>query len=117
MFLTAIVVLWRFKTGGVEATHNLDLTEYLQSARRLVTNGRILGLVFLGAFRAAIHTSFQAFIVLYMAETLEMSGFTIGWHVALLTLFGIVSTPAMGWISDRVGRKPVIFVAMASWPP
>ena len=114
MFLTAIVVLWRFKTGGVEATHNLDLTEYLQSARRLVTNGRILGLVFLGAFRAAIHTSFQAFIVLYMAETLEMSGFTIGWHVALLTLFGIVSTPAMGWISDRVGRKPVIFVAMAS---
>ena len=114
MFLTAIVVLWRFKTAGVEADHNLDLTEYWVSARRLLTNYRVLGLVSLGAFRAAIHTSFQAFIVVYMKESLEMSAFTIGWHVSLLTFAGIVSTPVMGWLSDRIGRKPVIFVAMTS---
>lgn len=114
MFLTAIAVMWRFKTAGAEAEHNLDLTEYLASARRLLTNFRVLGLVSLGAFRSAVHTSFQAFIVVYMKETLEMSAFTIGWHVSLLTFAGIVSTPVMGWLSDRVGRKPVIFVAMAS---
>ena len=114
MFLTAIAVLWRFKTAGAEAEHNLDLTEYLASARRLLTNFRVLGLVSLGAFRSAVHTSFQAFIVVYMKETLEMSAFTIGWHVSLLTFAGIVSTPVMGWLSDRIGRKPVIFVAMAS---
>ena len=112
MFLTALAVLWRFKTAGAEAEHNLDLTEYLASARRLVTNFRVLGLVSLGAFRSAVHTSFQAFMVVYMKETLEMSAFTIGWHVSLLTFAGIVSTPVMGWLSDRVGRKPVIFVAM-----
>ncbi len=114
MFLTAIAVLWRFKTAGAEAEHNLDLTEYLASARRLLTNFRVLGLVSLGAFRSAVHTSFQAFIVVYMKETLEMSAFTIGWHVSLLTFAGIVSTPVMGWLSDRIGRKPVIFVAMGS---
>ena len=114
MFLTAIVVMWRFKTAGAEATHNLNLDEYLRSAWRLVSNLRVLGLVFLGAFRSAIHMSFQAFIVLYMKETLELSDFTIGWHISLLTLAGIASTPVMGWLSDRVGRKPVIFVAMAS---
>ena len=114
MFLTAFAVLWRFKTAGAEAEHNLDLTEYLASARRLLTNFRVLGLVSLGAFRSAVHTSFQAFIVVYMKETLEMSAFTIGWHVSLLTFAGIVSTPVMGWLSDRIGRKPVIFVAMGS---
>ena len=114
MFITAFAVLWRFKTAGAEADHNLDLTEYLASARRLLTNFRVLGLVSLGAFRSAVHTSFQAYIVVYMKETLEMSAFTIGWHVSLLTLAGIVSTPIMGWLSDRVGRKPVIFVAMGS---
>ncbi|MXX92438.1 MAG: MFS transporter [Chloroflexi bacterium] len=114
MFLTAIAVLWRFKTAGAEAEHNLDLTEYLASARRLLTNFRVLGLVSLGAFRSAVHTSFQAFIVVYMKESLEMSAFTIGWHVSLLTFAGIVSTPVMGWLSDRIGRKPVIFVAMAA---
>ena len=114
MFLTAFAVLWRFKTAGAEAEHNLDLTEYLASARRLLTNFRVLGLVSLGAFRSAVHTSFQAFIVVYMKESLEMSAFTIGWHVSLLTFAGIVSTPVMGWLSDRIGRRPVIFVAMAS---
>ena len=114
MFLTALAVMWRFKTAGAEATHNLNLDEYLRSALRLVTNLRVLGLVFLGAFRSAIHMSFQAFIVLYMKETLELSDFTIGWHISLLTLAGIASTPVMGWLSDRVGRKPVIFAAMAS---
>ena len=114
MFLTAIAVLWRFKTAGVEAQHNLDLAEYLQSARRLLTNYRVLGIVSLGGFRSAVHTSFQAFTVVYMKETLEMSAFTIGWHVALLTFAGIVSTPVMGWLSDRIGRKPVILAAMAS---
>lgn len=114
MFLTAFAVLWRFKTAGAEAEHNLDLTEYLTSARRLLTNFRVLGLVSLGAFRSAVHTSFQAFIVVYMKESLEMSAFTIGLHVSLLTLAGIVSTPVMGWLSDRIGRKPVIFVAMGS---
>ena len=46
MFLTAIVVMWRFKTAGSEASRNLDFGEYMQSAWRLVSNLRVLGLVF-----------------------------------------------------------------------
>ena len=114
MFVTGLAVIWRFKTAGAEAQHNLDLSEYLPAARRLLTNFRVLGLVTLGGFRGAVHTSFSAFMVLYMRESLEMDGLTIGWHVSLLTLAGIVSTPIMGWLSDRVGRKPVILVAMTS---
>ncbi len=114
MALTSLLVLTRFKTAGAEAERNLDLTEYLHSARRLLTNLRVLGMAVLGAFRGAVHTSFQAFVVVYMKETLEMSSFTIGWHVSLLTLAGIASTPVMGWLSDRIGRKPVIFGAMSA---
>ncbi len=112
MALTAILVLNRFKTAGAEAQRNLSISEYLTAAKRLLTNLRVLGMAVLGAFRGAVHTSFQAFVVVYMRESLEMSAFTIGWHVALLTLAGIGSTPVMGWASDRMGRKPVIFSAM-----
>lgn len=113
MALTALLVLTRFKTAGAESHGNLALKEYLVSARRLLSNLKVLGMAVLGAFRGAVHTSFQAFVVVYMKEDLEMSSFTIGWHVSLLTLAGIASTPIMGWASDRVGRKPVIFGAMA----
>ncbi len=114
MAITSLLVLTRFKTAGAEAERNLTLTEYLRSARRLLTNLRVIGMAVLGAFRGAVHTSFQAFVVVYMKETLEMSPFTIGWHVSLLTLAGIVSTPIMGWLSDVIGRKPVILGAMSA---
>ncbi len=113
MALTALMVMLRFKTAGIEVERNLDFGEYLTSVRRLLGNFRVLGLVTLGAFRGAVHNSFQVFVVLYMYETLQLSAFSVGLHVSLLTLAGIVSTPIMGWFSDKVGRKIVIVVAMS----
>ena len=114
MLVTAILVPLLFKTAGAEATGTMKLREYFQSASTLVKNVRVLGLVTLGACRGAVHTAFQGFVVLYMRESLDMSAFTIGIHVSLLTLAGIASTPIMGWISDRTGRKPVIVGAMGT---
>ena len=44
---------------------------------------------------------------------LAVSAFIIGVHISLVTLAGIASTPVMGVVSDRVGRRPVIFTAMS----
>ena len=112
MQATAILVPVLFKSAGAEASDTMKLAEYFSAARKLVGNLNVLGLVALGACRGAVHTAFQGFVVLYMRESLEMSAFTIGVHVSLLTLAGIASTPIMGWISDRTGRKPVIVGAM-----
>ena len=70
-------------------------------------------MILLGAMRGAIHQSFGVFIVLHMREVLDYSNFVVGLHVSLLTMAGIVSTPLMGYLSDRIGRKPVITTAMS----
>ncbi|HIK89028.1 MAG TPA: MFS transporter, partial [Dehalococcoidia bacterium] len=62
----------------------------------------------------AIHNSFQVFLVLYMREELEYSDTYVGVHIALITMAGIISTPIMGNLSDRIGRRPVISIAMSS---
>ena len=114
MSATAILVLTLFKTAGVEATRNLTRAEYVDSALKLIHNFRVLGLVALGACRGAVHTSFQSFLVLYLTNELEYAPFVVGFHIALLTLAGILSTPLMGVISDKIGRKPVIVTAMGA---
>ena len=112
MIITAILVLVFFKSAGAEVKKNPSFEEYIKGFKQIITNHQVLGMIFLGACRGAIHTAFQLFLVLHMKENLEYSNFNVGLHVALITLAGIVSTPIMGNISDKIGRKPVISFSM-----
>ena len=60
------------------------------------------------------HNGLTIFLIVYMSEDLGFSAFKIGYHVTLLTLFGILSAPVMGWASDRIGRRPVIFLGLSA---
>jgi len=53
-------------------------------------------------------------LVIYMREELDYSDTFVGFHVALITMAGIISTPIMGNMSDRIGRRPVISFAMSA---
>jgi len=114
MFMTGLVVISKFKTAGAESTGDVSLREYFGSAKKLLTNPGVLGMALLGALRGAIHNSFQVFLVIYMREELDYSDTFVGLHVALITMAGIISTPIMGNMSDRIGRRPVISFAMTS---
>ena len=114
MILTALVVVSRFKTAGAESTGSVTLGAYFASAKRLLSNRGVLGMALLGAMRGAVHNSFQVFLVIYMREELGYSNTYVGLHIALITMAGIISTPIMGNLSDRVGRRPVISFAMTA---
>ena len=88
------------------------LQAYLASGRQLLKNRYVIGYTLLGGLRGAVHGSFTLFVVIYMAEVLDFSQFKIGFHIALLTAAGVISTPIMGHLSDNIGRKPVIITAM-----
>ena len=113
MGLTALIVLLRFKQSTIQNQNNLKIREYLILSKHLIKNKVVLAMILLGAMRGAIHQSFGVFIVLHMREVLAYSNFVVGLHVSLLTMAGIVSTPLMGYLSDRIGRKPVITTAMS----
>ena len=53
-------------------------------------------------------------IPLYLSDQLELSPFWVGFHVALLAAPGIFAGPLFGALSDRIGRKPIIMLIMAS---
>ena len=46
------------------------------------------------------------------ADRLGASSFQIGWIVALYGLAQLVFLPVWGWVSDRVGRRPVILISL-----
>tara|TARA_B100001250_G_scaffold9060_1_gene7875 strand:- start:36583 stop:37806 length:1224 start_codon:yes stop_codon:yes gene_type:complete len=113
MILTGVLVLVFFKSAGIESDSNWSFQEYWERTKTLIEDKIILGLIILGAMRASIHTSFQLWLAVYLKEELDYSAWIIGWHIALITAAGIISTPIMGILSDKFGRKPVIQISMS----
>jgi MFS family permease len=52
------------------------------------------------------------FLPLFMKEDLGFSSKSIGFHFGLLWMIGIVASPPMGHLSDRLGRKMVLVPAL-----
>ncbi len=51
------------------------------------------------------------FVPLYLSEVLHLDSTTIGWMYTVLLLGSVPAPLAAGWLSDRIGRRPVILAA------
>ena len=66
---------------------------------------------------ATILIDFVGFSVLIpvlplFADRLGASSLQVGWIVALYALAQLVFLPVWGWVSDRVGRRPVLLISL-----
>lgn len=108
----AVMIFYGRAIGVEDGSNKQDPAAYLRSARSLLKNTTVVSMVTLTSVRAMAHNGLAIFLIVYMDEDLGFSAFQIGYHIALLTLFGVVSAPILGWLSDRIGRRPVISVGL-----
>ncbi len=111
---TILMIRALFWEGQAAPGTGTSLAQYANAAGELLRNPAVIAQALLHALRGAAHSSIQLFLVIYMAEELDYSDLSIGVHVTLLTLAGIGSTPVLGTLSDRVGRRAVSTVSMAA---
>jgi len=112
MAALAVLLAFRNLEGGGRDIPSFGT--YVRSARTMFTNSTVISMVAISGARSMAHNSLNIFLIIYMSEDLGFSDFKIGYHVALLTLFGIGSSPLLGWASDRIGRRPVLFMSLSS---
>ena len=88
-----------------------DLTSargYFLSLFGLLHNRILLLLIAATALRSIGEAGVGGFLSLYLREDLEYSVTTVAIFFSVAQIAGIVSQPAMGYLSDRFGRKPVL---------
>ena len=114
--LSSLAVLTFYgKARGVEgAGETQDIATYIRSARGILTNGTVASMVILTSVRAMAHNALNIFLIVYMDEDLGFSEFKVGYHLSLLTLFGVATAPLWGWLSDKIGRRPVVSVGLGT---
>ncbi len=107
----AIWSMMRSVPGG-ESGKTMSMREYFASLGSLLTRRPLLLLVLVTALRSMGQSSVSTFLPVYLREDLDYSALEVGFFLSLAQFVGIGAQPAMGFLSDRFGRKAVLVPSM-----
>lgn len=85
------------------------LSEHLREMVALARNSTFVGITLATGFMQMGRIVVITFLPIYLQEHLGYSPFALGVYIALLHAMGIISQPILGHLSDRLGRKVVLF--------
>ena len=102
--------------GARSKTQSRPLSEQLRALMGLFReNSRILSLLILiKAIAGFAQGGLFVWLPFYLRDVAGMSELGYGFHLSLLTAMGIVTGPGFGYLSDRIGRMPVIVIVLAA---
>jgi MFS family permease len=111
--------IWGFRSFGrvnpAEETpdeKDADLKTQINTTVEYFKTTAIWKVNLVAGLRGMCFTIYVTFLPLYMKEGLGLSSQSMGFHFGLLWAVGIVASPLMGHLSDRLGRKPVLVPAL-----
>ena len=109
------IVVWMFlrNVGKIGDVERRGLRRQLRESATLARNPAVVLLVGAAMLRGVGLDALFAWSPFYLEDTLDKGHLDAGFHYALLTGMGIASTPALGWMSDRFGRKLVLVPGFA----
>ena len=102
----AIWALMRSVPGEVPGTRSTKA--YFASLASLLKKPELFVLVLVSALRSMGSSAVMVFLPLYLREDLAFSAARVAIYLSLAQIVGIVAQPAMGFLSDRYGRKTVL---------
>lgn len=112
------LMLWRFTaqydagqhatSGSGRAPAPVRRVHYGRAIKALARNRGFIALVLLSGVRAMTSTGLWVFLPFYLVRTLGFSTTMAGAYLAVVQTGGLLAAPVSGWLSDRVGRRPVV---------
>lgn len=104
--------MMRSVSGGASGT--ASTSDYFKSITALLKKGRLAVLVAVTALRSMGQSAIMIFLPLYLREDLEFSAGKVAIYLAMSQAVGMFAQPAMGYFSDRYGRKVVLVPSMTA---
>lgn len=86
---------------------------YFASVKAVLGNVRLLLVLATAACFSGSQIALTSFMPIYLRENLQLSTAATGAILSMLQIAGIGSQPVLGYLSDRLGRRPVLAFGFA----
>ena len=112
--LLLAVILWK---GLGPKYKNLEdsrpsMSAFWRDAVNLIRNRVVLAIIGVNVLTGMARISIMTFLPIYIQDDLSYSAFGLGFYWGLLHAMGAISQPAMGYLSDKFGRKAVLLPSL-----
>jgi MFS family permease len=107
-----IVGTWRGVPAGTSTRPSWEA--FKRGVMEVVSDRLVLITSAAHAAQFVLNGMLNAFLPLYGREVLNLSGSELGWLFGLQTITTLMVRPAMGVLSDRVGRRALIVTGLTS---
>lgn len=111
-FVAAFMIWSMMRSVPGEVPGSPSFKAYLASLAGLLRKRVLLVLVLVTALRSMGQSAIMTFLPVYFREDLEFSAAKVALYLSLAQVVGVGAQPAMGFFSDRFGRKIVLVPAM-----
>jgi MFS family permease len=113
--LLGAFLIWKtMRSGPPVAPMSLPIRAYLVSLAVLLKRRDLFILVLATALRSAGQHGVLIFLPVYLREDLGFTPTKVAVYLSLSQVVGIGAQPAMGYLSDKLGRKVVLLPAMTA---
>jgi MFS transporter, FSR family, fosmidomycin resistance protein len=91
----------------------MGFREYFSGYAALLKDRAVMGLAATAAFRTMAQVGLFAFLPLYIIDVMQKSTVYMGTALMVIQVGGLLASPIAGMWSDRIGRRPIVFGALA----
>ncbi|MCH8310453.1 MAG: MFS transporter [Chloroflexi bacterium] len=112
--LAGFLIWGMMRSVSREDSGTASTSDYFKSIAVLLRKGRLAVLVAVTGLRSMGQSAIMIFLPLYLREDLEFSAGRVAIYLAMSQAVGMFAQPAMGYFSDRYGRKIVLVPSMTA---
>jgi len=113
MAVVLIVALLPSEKPEFREGATMGFREYFSGYAALLKDRAVMGLAATAAFRTMAQVGLFAFLPLYIVDVMQKSTVYMGTALMVIQVGGLLASPIAGMWSDRIGRRPIVFGALA----
>jgi MFS family permease len=107
-----MLILFLPKLGIFESVKKARAVFWELVRSKLLRNKALLLISVVSALRTMAQRGIETFFPLYLADQIGLNPVWVGFYLSILTFSSTLPEPAMGWLSDQIGRRSILWISL-----